>query len=167
MPIGFVRLFCFGFFPNPIHPMCPASTFWLSFFLPAHWDFEGPTVFVNLDLIYSTNVWKKWESNFCLFVRLRCRLCLENDYYICKFCPTLTLFQVSPQKGHTVRLPVGSGGAELACGAPGALTWRGGDWNSCLISVNKTGVRGFYNNLFLNGGIDDFLYFGGGWDLWL
>ena len=34
-------------------------------------------------------------------------------------------------------------------------------------SVNKTGVGGFLKILFLNGGADAFLYFGGGWDLWL
>lgn len=156
--------FLFWLLPKP-HPSSISHFHILAiiFFSPCPLGFEGPTVFVNFDLIYSTNVWKKWELNFCL----RCRLCLENDYYICKSCPTLTLFQFSPQKGHMVRLPVGSRGAELAYGAPGAVTWRGGDWNSCLISVNKMGVCGFYKNQFLNGGIDGFLYFGGGWDLWL
>lgn len=67
MPIGFVR-FCFGFFPNPVHPVCPASTFWLYFpFSPCPLGFEGPTMFLNLDLIYSTNVWEKRELDF-LFV---------------------------------------------------------------------------------------------------
>ena len=39
---------------------------------------------------------------------------------------------------------------------------------SYLYSVNKTGVGGvFFKILFLNGGVDVFLYFDGGWDLWL
>ena len=36
-----------------------------------------------------------------------------------------------------------------------------------LCSVNKTRACGFLKTLFLNGGTDAFLYFGGDWDLWL
>lgn len=43
------------------------------------------------------------ELPFCC---LRCRLSLEEEYYICKLCPTPTLFQVFPQKGYLARLPV-------------------------------------------------------------
>lgn len=161
MPIGFVR-FCFGFFPNPVHPVCPASTFCLCFsFSPCPLGFEGPTTFLNLDLIYSTNVWEKRELDFfvCLFVCLRC---LANDYYICKFCPTLTLFQVSPKKGPTVRLPVGSRRAELAYRAPGAVMWRGGHWNSCLISVVliKWELWVLKNSVSKWNGVDDFILVG-------
>lgn len=38
---------------------------------------------------------------FFFLVCLRCRLCLENDDYICKVCPALPLFHISPRKGHS------------------------------------------------------------------
>lgn len=96
------------------HPGCDFS------FFPCLLGFEDPTMFLNLDLIYSTNVREKWELPFCC---LRCRLSLKEEYYICKLCPTPTLFQVFPQKGYLVRLPVGELSV-LACREPGAVLWR-------------------------------------------
>ena len=107
---------------------------------------------------------------FCL-VCLRCRLCLENDDYICKVCPALPLFHISPRKGHS----------EASCREQRSWDWhwlreasgpgvkgRRLKFMSYLYSVNKTGVGGvFLKILFLNGGINALLYFGGGWDLWL
>lgn len=57
----------FWLLPKPHPSSVSTSTFWLEFFLPHPLGFEGPMVSINLDLIYSTNVWKKWELNFCLF----------------------------------------------------------------------------------------------------
>lgn len=174
MPIGFVFLFHFGFFPNPIHPVFPTSHFWLLFFffslfLSIWRPNRAPKSWLNL---YSTNVWETWELDCCFFclVCLRCRLCLENDDYICKVCPALPLFHISPRKGHS----------EASCREQRSWNWhwlreapgpgvKGGDWNSCLISILliKQVLVGFLKILFLNGGINALLYFGGGWDLWL
>ena len=50
----------------------------------------------------------------------------------------------------------------------GSVKGRRLKFMSYLYSVNKTGVGGvFLKILFLNGGINALLYFGGGWDLWL
>lgn len=82
-----------------------------------------------------------------------------------------SLSSTFPHEKVTVRLPVGSRGAGTGTGLerPPALVWRGGDWNSCLISILliKQVLVGFLKILFLNGGINALLYFGGGWDLWL
>lgn len=57
--------FLFWLLPKP-HPSSISHFHILAiiFFSPCPLGFEGPTVFVNFDLIYSTNVWKKWELNF-------------------------------------------------------------------------------------------------------
>lgn len=61
--------------------------------------FDDPAVFLNIDLIYSTNVWRNESRTSRLFVCLRCRLSLEEEYHICKLCPTPTLLQVFPPRG--------------------------------------------------------------------
>ena len=85
-------------------------------------------------------------------------------------CPALPLFcgNTSPQKSHS----------EASCREQRSWSWLREAWGpgvkrrrlkfmSYGYSVNKTGVGGFLKILFLNGGVDAFLYFGGGWDLWL
>ena len=97
-------------------------------------------------------------------------MCLENDDYICKVCPALPLFHISPRKGHS----------EASCREQRSWNWhwlreapgprvkgRRLKFMSYLYSVNKTGVGGFLKIRFLNGGVNALLYFGGGWDLWL
>lgn len=67
-----------------------------------------------------------------------------------------SLSSTFPHEKVTVRLPVGSRGAGTGTGLerPPALVWRGGDWNSCLISILliKQVLVGFLKILFLNGG---------------
>lgn len=174
MPIGFVRLFSFWLLPKPHPSSAPHFTFLalIFLFLLVRKHLRTQPVLLNLDLIYSTNVWETWELDCCFFclVCLRCRLCLENDDYICKVCPALPLFHISPRKGHS----------EASCREQRSWNWhwlrkapgpgvKGGDWNSCLISILliKQVLVGFLKILFLNGGINALLYFGGGWDLWL
>lgn len=151
-------LFCFGFFPTPSIQYVPLPHFGYNYFSLCPLGFESPTTFLYLDLIYSTNVWEKWEFGlFCLRCRLSWKLLLYMQ--ILPYPHPLPSFLT--KKGHTVRLPVGSRGAELACRAPGAIMWRGGDWNSCLISVLliKWEFMGFKNSVSKRR--SRWLYFGG------
>lgn len=102
------------------------------------------------------------ELPFCC---LRCRLSLEEEYYICKLCPTPTLFQVFPQKGYIVRLPLGVGRQLRVWGLQSwgcNVKGRRPNLKSYLCSVHKMGACGFEKLLFPNGGIDDVILEGGG-----
>lgn len=158
-------LFRFGFFPTPSIQYVPLPHFGYNYFSLCPLGFESPTMFLNLDLIYSTNVWEKWEFGlFCLF---EMQIVMKITIIYANSALPSPSSKFPHKKGHPVRLPVGSRGAELACRAPGAIMWRGGDWNSCLISVLliKWEFMGFKNSVSKRR--SRWLYFGGGWDLWL
>ena len=152
MPIGFVRPFSFWLLPKP-HPSSVSHFTFLALiflFILVCKHLRTQPMLLNLDLIYSTNVWETWELDCCFFLfGLRCRLCLENDDYICKVCPALPLFHISPRKGHS----------EASCREQRSWDWhwlreasgpgvkgRRLKFMSYLCSVNKTGVGGFFKN---------------------
>ena len=140
MPIAFLCLFCFGFFPNPIHPVFPTSPFLalIFLFLLVRKHLRIQPVLLNLDLIYSTNMWETWKLDcFVLFLSVWDADCVLKMMIIYAKSALPSLSSTFPHEKVTVRLPVGSRGAGTGTGLerPRALVWRGGDWNSCLISI--------------------------------
>lgn len=69
--VHWVCLLCFGFAPTPSIQYVPLPHFGYNYFSPCPLGFESPTTFLNLDLIYSTNVWEKWELGYLVCLRFR------------------------------------------------------------------------------------------------
>ena len=91
---------------------------------------------LNLDLIYSTNMWETWKLDcFVLFLSVRDADCVLKMMIIYAKSALPSLSSTFPHEKVTVRLPVGSRGAGAGLGGHGALLWRGGDWNSCLMAI--------------------------------
>lgn len=102
------------------------------------------------------------ELPFCC---LRCRLSLEEEYYICKLCPTPTLFQVFPQKGYLVRLPVGRARRWPAESLGLYCEGRRLNFTSICVLFIKWELVGLKS--FCSKWRNRWLYFGGGLGLWL
>lgn len=158
MPTGFVSVFGFGFFLTSLYPVCSTSASW-PWLSPCLLGFDDPTMFLNIDLIYSTNVWEEWEQNF-LFV-WDADWVLKRTIIYANNAPSPPLFQVFPPKGYVVRLPVRSGAQSLQR-ARGHVRGRR-QLHVLSVFCSWNGSVWVWKLLFLNGGIDDFILVGG-WD---
>lgn len=164
-PLGLYVFFVLASSPTPSVQYAPLPHFGYNYFSPCPLGFEGPTMFLNLDLIYSTNVWEKWELN--CFVCLRCRLSWKLLLYmqILPYPHPLPSFLTKKvtQRGFLLEAEEQSWPTEpLGCNVKGRRLKS----MSYLCSVNKMGVCGFLKNS-VSKWRSRWLYFGGGWDLWL
>lgn len=116
--------------PKP-HPSSMSHFHFLAiiFFFSRLLGFEGPMMFLNLDLIYSTNVWEKRELDFV------CLRCLANDIIYANSALPSPSSKFPHKKVTQWGFLLEAEEQSWPTRAPGAVMWRGGHWISCLISV--------------------------------